>query len=49
MVNRGSLNKDSEERDSHGFPKGGKSWFAVESKSFEISIEEIRGRLRGTI
>ncbi|RVX04636.1 UDP-glucose:glycoprotein glucosyltransferase [Vitis vinifera] len=36
-------------RDSHGFPKGGKSWFAVESKSFEISIEEIRGRLRGTI
>ena len=49
MVNRGSLNKDSEERDSHGFPKGGKSWFAVESKSFEISIEVIRGRLRGTI
>ena len=36
-------------RDSHGVPKGGKSWFAVESKSFEISIEEVRGRLRGTI
>ncbi|WJZ84312.1 hypothetical protein VitviT2T_003921 [Vitis vinifera] len=36
-------------RGSHGVPKGGKSWFAVESKSFEISIEEVRGRLRGTI
>ena len=36
-------------RDSHGVPKGGKSWFAVQSKSFEISIEEVRGRLRGTI
>ena len=30
-----------------GAPKGGKSWFAVESKTFEISIEEIRGKLRG--
>ena len=36
-------------RDSNGVSKGGKCWFAVESKSFEISIEEIRGRLRGTI
>ncbi|KAL6323907.1 hypothetical protein AAG906_005904 [Vitis piasezkii] len=32
-----------------GAPKGGKSWFAVESKTFEISIEEIRGKLRGVI
>ena len=36
-------------RDSNGVSKGGKCWFAVESKSFEISIEEVRGRLRGTI
>ncbi|RVW54460.1 hypothetical protein CK203_068313 [Vitis vinifera] len=35
--------------DSNGVSKGGKCWFAVESKSFEISIEEVRGRLRGTI
>ena len=32
-----------------GAPKGGKSWFAVESKTFEISIEETRGKLRGVI
>ncbi|RVW26431.1 hypothetical protein CK203_086137 [Vitis vinifera] len=32
-----------------GVSKGGKSWFAVESKTFEISIEEIRGKLRGVI
>ncbi|RVW30970.1 hypothetical protein CK203_098739, partial [Vitis vinifera] len=32
-----------------GAPKGGKSWFAVESKTFEISIEEIGGKLRGVI
>lgn len=36
-------------RDSNGVSKGGKCWFAVESKSFEISIEEVKGRLRGTI
>ena len=32
-----------------GALKGGKSWFAVESKTFEISIEEIQGKLRGVI
>ena len=32
-----------------GAPKGGKSWFAVESKTFEISIEETRDKLRGVI
>ena len=35
--------------EGRGVPKGGKSWFAVESKTFEISIEEIRGKLRGVI
>ena len=35
--------------EGRGAPKGGKSWFAVESKTFEISIEEIRGKLRGVI
>ena len=35
--------------EGEGAPKGGKSWFAVESKTFEISIEEIRGKLRGVI
>ncbi|RVW80659.1 hypothetical protein CK203_044359 [Vitis vinifera] len=29
--------------------EGGKSWFAVESKTFEITIEETRGKLRGVI
>ena len=29
--------------------KGGKCWFAVESKTFEISIEVARGKLRGII
>ena len=28
---------------------GGRSWFAVDSKSFEISISSIRGKLHGTI
>ena len=36
-------------RDSNGVSKGGKCWFAVESMAFEISIEEVRGKLRGTI
>ncbi|RVW98204.1 hypothetical protein CK203_031873 [Vitis vinifera] len=36
-------------RDSNGVSKGGKCWFAVESKAFEISVEEVRGKLRGTI
>ena len=27
----------------------GKRWFAVESKSFDISVEELGGRLRGVI
>lgn len=29
--------------------EGGKCWFAVESKTFEISIEEVQGKKRGTI
>ena len=29
--------------------RGGKCWFAIESKTFEVSIEEVRGKLRGTI
>ena len=32
-----------------GVSKGGKSWSAVESKKFEISIEEVRGKQRGII
>ena len=35
--------------DSSGVSKGGKCWFAFESKAFEISIEVVRGKLRGTI
>ncbi|RVW26082.1 hypothetical protein CK203_112550 [Vitis vinifera] len=35
--------------EGEGAPKGGKCWFAVESKTFEISIEETRGKLRGII
>ena len=35
--------------EGRGVPKEGKSWFAVESKTFEISIEEIRGKLRRVI
>ena len=35
--------------EGRGALKGGKSWFAVESKTFEISIEEIQGKLRGVI
>ena len=29
--------------------RGGKSWFAIESKTFEVSLEEIREKLRGII
>ena len=29
--------------------KGGKVWFGVESKSFEISIKEIRGKVEGRV
>ena len=29
--------------------RGGKCWFAIESKTFEVSLEEVRGKLRGTI
>ena len=29
--------------------RGGKCWFAVESKTFEISIEGVQGRPRGII
>ena len=32
-----------------GVLKGGKCWFAVESKTFEISIEVVRGKPRGII
>ncbi|RVX01039.1 hypothetical protein CK203_022861 [Vitis vinifera] len=39
----------AEGMDSSGVSKGGKSWFSVESKAFEISIEVVRGKLRGTI
>ena len=35
--------------EGRGVSKGGKSWFAVESKTLEISIEEIRGKPRGVI
>ena len=35
--------------EGRGVSKGGKSWFAVESKTFKISIEEIRGKPRGII
>ena len=30
--------------EGRGVSKGGKSWFAVEYKTFEISIEEVRGK-----
>ena len=29
--------------------RGGRVWFAVESKSFEILIDEVGGKLRGCI
>ena len=29
--------------------RGGKCWFAIESKTFEVSLEEVRGKLRGII
>lgn len=29
--------------------RGGKSWFAMEVKSFEISIEEATSKLRGVL
>ncbi|RVW37083.1 hypothetical protein CK203_084577 [Vitis vinifera] len=29
--------------------RGGKCWFAIESKTFDVSLEEVRGKLRGTI
>ena len=29
--------------------RGGKCWVAIESKTFEVSIEEVRGKLKGTI
>ena len=32
-----------------GRMRGGKCWFAIESKSFEVSVEEVRGKLKGTI
>ena len=32
-----------------GASKGGKCWFAVESKTFEISVEEVRGKQREII
>ena len=30
--------------EGRGVSKGGESWFAVEYKMFEISIEEVRGK-----
>ena len=30
-------------------PRGGRRWFAVESKSFELLIDEVGGKLRGCI
>ena len=27
--------------------RGGRSWFAIESKSFELQVEEVGGKLRG--
>ena len=36
-------------KESSGVSKGGKCWFAVESKTFKISIEVVRGKRRGTI
>ena len=32
-----------------GAAKGGRSWFVVESKSFEISVEDVGGKLKGYI
>ena len=29
--------------------RGGRSWFVVESKSFELQVEEVGGKLRGCI
>ena len=29
--------------------RGGKKWFAIEAKSFEIEIEEVKNGLRGCI
>ena len=29
--------------------RGGNCWFVIESKSFEVSVEEVRGKLKGTI
>ena len=29
--------------------RGGKCWVVIESKTFEVSIEEVRGKLKGTI
>ena len=29
--------------------RGGKRWFVIESKTFEVSVEEVRGKIRGTI
>ena len=29
--------------------RGGKRWFAIESKTFEVSVEKARGKIRGTI
>ena len=35
--------------EGRGVSKGGKCWFAVESKTFKISIEEVQGKQRGII
>ena len=30
-------------------PRGGRRWFAVESKFFELLVEDVGGKLRGCI
>ena len=30
-------------------PRGGRRWFVVESKSFELLIDDVEGKLRGCI
>ncbi|RVX05506.1 hypothetical protein CK203_013624 [Vitis vinifera] len=27
--------------------RGGRCWFAIESKTFEVLVEEVRGKIRG--
>ena len=36
-------------REENGAARGGRSWFMVESKSFEILVEDLEGKLKGCI